>query len=337
MYRLFRRKHQPGRRPGPARWTIWEVGLIVLSLLMIAFPLYIQAYQWLYPPPVPAAELLQPRVTQTNTPNAPGTPVPPATSVPPTAAPPPYRRARHHQYRPLAVPPTAVPPTAAPPTAVPPTAAPGTSVPPTAVPPTDRANHTSHREPALTAEKVVSTSSATVGQQFSYSISVFSGSATARTISVEDEINPMLTIVGTPSASNGSCSVGGTKVTCSVSVRNGAPATITIRVQVTANATPGDRISNQAIAIDGNTTDLTGRVFVDIISQPPTNTPGSPVVPSNTPVTPGTPPSATPVYTRYAAVGYACDTRYAAVGYACDTRYAAVGYACDAEHAPPRR
>ncbi|MFL5805225.1 MAG: hypothetical protein ACJ8CR_26225, partial [Roseiflexaceae bacterium] len=90
MYRLFRRKRQPpsGRRPGPARWTVWEIGLIVLSLVLIAFPLYIQAYQWLYPPLAPAAELLQPRITQTNTPSGPATntPVTPPTNTPGGAA-----------------------------------------------------------------------------------------------------------------------------------------------------------------------------------------------------------------------------------------------------------
>src|ERR1044071_7429099 len=86
MYRLFRRKNQPPRGSGkPARWTTWEIGLIILSLLMIAFPLYVEVYQWLYPTLAPAAPLpVQPRETVTDTPSTPGTIPSPTTGPSPT-------------------------------------------------------------------------------------------------------------------------------------------------------------------------------------------------------------------------------------------------------------
>src|SRR5262245_14988008 len=82
MHRLFRLNSQPsrGRRPGPARWTPWEIGLIVLSLLLIAFPLYAEVYQWVYPRIAPAAPLEQ-RVTQTSPPGT-GQPAPTNTPQP---------------------------------------------------------------------------------------------------------------------------------------------------------------------------------------------------------------------------------------------------------------
>src|SRR5262245_1005081 len=58
MHRLFRRNKQPPpvRGRGPARWTAWEGGLIVISLLLIVFPLYAEAYRWINPSVVPAAQ-----------------------------------------------------------------------------------------------------------------------------------------------------------------------------------------------------------------------------------------------------------------------------------------
>jgi uncharacterized repeat protein (TIGR01451 family) len=61
MQRLFRRNRRPppGRGRGPARWTAYEVALIVLSLLLIVFPLYAEAYRWLNPLVAPAAPRAQ--------------------------------------------------------------------------------------------------------------------------------------------------------------------------------------------------------------------------------------------------------------------------------------
>ncbi|MEI7646460.1 MAG: hypothetical protein WCJ55_19480, partial [Chloroflexales bacterium] len=112
-----------GRGRAPARWTGWELALIVLSALMIVFPLYAEATRWIMPPLAPA----QGSVPSTD-PAGGATSAPVVnTDVPPTDVPP------------TDVPPTDVPPTSAPPTDAAPTSAPPTDVPPTDVPPTDAA------------------------------------------------------------------------------------------------------------------------------------------------------------------------------------------------------
>src|SRR5215211_39890 len=64
MQRFVRRKNRPQPGRGPARWTVWEIALMALSLLLIIFPLYAEGYRWLNPLAVPAAPLFQ-RVTDT--------------------------------------------------------------------------------------------------------------------------------------------------------------------------------------------------------------------------------------------------------------------------------
>ncbi|MBX0327434.1 hypothetical protein K2Z83_07055, partial [Oscillochloris sp. ZM17-4] len=90
-----------GRGRTPTRWTGWEIALITLSVLMIAFPLYAEATRWVMPPLAPAQE---------STPSADAVAGETAAPEPPTAEPP------------TAEPPTAEPTTAEPPTAEPPTA-----------------------------------------------------------------------------------------------------------------------------------------------------------------------------------------------------------------------
>ncbi len=48
---------RPGRGRTPARWTGWEIALIILSVLMIAFPLYAETTRWILPPLAPAQEI----------------------------------------------------------------------------------------------------------------------------------------------------------------------------------------------------------------------------------------------------------------------------------------
>ncbi len=59
MQKFFRLrpKHTPGRGRQPARWTIWEVLLLSLSVLLIIFPLYAETYRWINPLPAPAQEI----------------------------------------------------------------------------------------------------------------------------------------------------------------------------------------------------------------------------------------------------------------------------------------
>ena len=288
MQRLFRRRNQPPpiRGRAPARWTAWEIALITISLLLIVFPIYTEAYRWLNPQIVPAAPALQ---RETFTPIPSGSPV--STPTPPPGA-------------------TATP-TPPPGATATPTPLPGATATPTPLPTATPTPFIG--EPPLTVSKVASVASAGIGEQFSYSISVFSNSAAPRQVIVRDTINAQLEIIGTPSASNGSCSVSGNTVTCNVSARSGEPATITINVRVRSTATPGARISNQAIASDANdpgTTASSDEAIVEITSQvvvptatgqvPPTNTigpgtppPTSPPPPTNT-VGPGTPPPTSP-------------------------------------------
>ncbi|MEI6778055.1 MAG: hypothetical protein WCK70_14235, partial [Chloroflexales bacterium] len=75
---------QAGRGRAPARWTGWEIALIVLSTLMIAFPLYAEVTRWIMPPLAPAQAS-----TPSANPAAVATSVPIAsTNAPPTNPPP---------------------------------------------------------------------------------------------------------------------------------------------------------------------------------------------------------------------------------------------------------
>jgi hypothetical protein len=131
-----------------------------------------------------------------------------------------------------------------------------------------------------------------VGQQYNYTLSVFSNSATASTVDVRDTIDSQLEVVKT-AASKGTCSAANNQVSCSVTVQNNQPVTINITVQVRATAPLGGRISNRALAQDNRQlTAASDTVVVDIsnvASTPggPTNTPGGPTNtpggPTNTP------------------------------------------------------
>ncbi len=90
------RRVPPESKPKAVGWTGWERLLIVLSLIMIAVPLYFEAVQWVSPVSVPA------KVRRTATPTSTSIPVservnplaPPegSTAMPPLPAPPVPRR-----------------------------------------------------------------------------------------------------------------------------------------------------------------------------------------------------------------------------------------------------
>jgi len=293
MQRLFRRKNQrpSGRGRQPIAWTAWEIALIVISLLLIVFPLYAEAYRWVNPSIVPAAQ------RETDTPVAspvPTLPTPPTDTPIPTSTPggptdTPRPTATAFTVTPGTV--TTTPATDTP--TLTPASATNTPIPTVASTPTPQPTFIG--TPPLTLVKVASVASAGIGQQFSYSLSVFSNSATQRTIQVRDDVASQLDIVGTPSASNGSCSVSGKRVSCTVTAQTNRPATITITVRVRADATLGSRATNQAAASDDQSnTDLSDQVVVVINNQviPPTDTPGPP--PSATPSS-ATPSATSPV------------------------------------------
>ncbi|MBP1465588.1 hypothetical protein EYB53_007705 [Candidatus Chloroploca sp. M-50] len=74
------RPSQPGRGRGPVRWTVWEISLIVLSIVMIAFPLYAEATRLVFAPVAPAQE--NPTATPDLAFPPTNTPLPPPTETP---------------------------------------------------------------------------------------------------------------------------------------------------------------------------------------------------------------------------------------------------------------
>src|SRR6266516_4392979 len=136
-------------------------------MLLIAFPLSAEVYQWVNPTIAPAAAQ---RATQTDTPSTPGSTPNPTNTTGPTITSSPTRTSGPS--------PTTGPTNTAGPTLT------------TGPTPTTNPN-----EPPLSVDKIASLASATVGQQFSYSISVFTNSPSPRTVIVQDSINPQLTIV----------------------------------------------------------------------------------------------------------------------------------------------
>lgn len=313
MRHLKRRSSRLPRR-GPARWTPLEFTMLVLSILLIVFPLYAEAYRWINPVRVPAAQL--------DTPTMVGEPAPTVSDPEENAIVP---QATRETFTPLPETPTVIGATATSTVAVPTdtpvvqptdTAVPGTPTnttePPTAtsttepgvptnttepVPPTNTVvvdtpipSATSIvGEPPVTIEKVASVAIARIGQDFSYSLSVFSSSTTPLAAQVTDSLDAQTEFVSA-AASNGTCSESNRTVTCSITVQNGAPVGITIRVRVRLDAPNGGRIRNQAsVRDDANNAASSDPVFVEISgfgpTVAPTNTP-DPNQPTNTAVAP---------------------------------------------------
>ena len=86
MQQSSQRTPPQGRGRAPARWTVWEIALVMLSVLMIAFPLYAGTMSWIMPP---AAQgfVPQQRFTSTATNEVPTTPTTPTTVTPTTETP----------------------------------------------------------------------------------------------------------------------------------------------------------------------------------------------------------------------------------------------------------
>ncbi|MCS6840809.1 MAG: hypothetical protein NZ699_17315 [Roseiflexus sp.] len=88
MQRLPDRHRSPhsGRGRAPARWTIYEILLVALSVALIIFPLYAEVYRWVYPAFAPAAPRAQEAPTEART-SAPAEPTTGAPTDVPTEAP----------------------------------------------------------------------------------------------------------------------------------------------------------------------------------------------------------------------------------------------------------
>ena len=340
------RPTQPGRGRPPARWTGLELTLILLSAVMIAYPLFAGTVSIIAPPLAPAQEL-PPTADQpaTDTPD-PAFPLPPTdTAVPPpptdTAIPPPptdtavpaIDQVATNTTRPATPTSTIDPstPTSTVPVGDTPTATvlvgdtptpSSTSDPNISPTPSSTSDPNISPTPTLTQGpttgvrvfKVASVSEASVGQNFSYSVSVITDSATDQQVSMSDGLDANLEVLSASSGS-GSCTTGQT-VSCNLTLRADNPASVTIQVRVRAGVTVGTNISNSASAgsassgsvnvrvVGGGGTPLPSPTGPTITPSPsptgPTITPspsptGPTLTPTNTPVTPvATTPSLTP-------------------------------------------
>ncbi|MDZ4721326.1 MAG: hypothetical protein SH847_22930, partial [Roseiflexaceae bacterium] len=307
----------PRRKRGPARWTPLEAALIIVSLVLIAFPLYIEAYRWINPLVIPAASRQQ--SAPSPIPEVPETPVP-ATAVPeqpsavpeaPTTAvvqPEPTNadaaaRSTLTPELPTAAPTNTVPPGTTVPatattvgsTAVPATATTvgSTAVPATAVPTSTTLAGTATASPVPTITstpplgeaplllvKNASRSSAAQGESVSFAISVFTDKADTNTIEVRDLIDQQLEITSATSNS-GTCSSSGNQVICTVTARRNNPAAINITVRVRADATSGALLKNQALAQDDRQFPAASDTITILVE-------GKPVAPAPTSITPPT-------------------------------------------------
>ncbi|MCX7792154.1 MAG: hypothetical protein N2378_16085 [Chloroflexaceae bacterium] len=316
------RPSSPGRGRAPARWTKLELVLILLSVVMIAFPLYAGAMRFVFPPPAPAQEstpeaptvdpALPPTTVPTDTPRPTDTLVPLPTD---TQAPTPTDTGGPQQIvtaTSIPTPPTNTPeptstvgtvtPTNTVGTATPtvgtatPTSTVGTATPTNTVGPGTPTTVAPTNTPApvtgVRVFKVASVSEAAPGQQFSYSVAVVTDSTANQQVTMEDAISGELEVLSA-SSSSGNCNVGQT-VQCTLTINDTNPATVTIQVRVRATVAAGTSIANSATA-GGQSS---GRVVVRVSGAPvasptpggPTVTPGGPTVtPGGPTVTPGGP------------------------------------------------
>jgi uncharacterized repeat protein (TIGR01451 family) len=120
----------------------------------------------------------------------------------------------------------------------------------------------------LSLTKTASVSSTTVGDQFSYTLTVKNGGPQDSTgTAVSDPLPSQVTLVSA-SASQGSCS-GTTTVTCSLgTVANGASATVTITVKAATAGTATNKASVTGALTDTNTANNAASVNVTINAAP---------------------------------------------------------------------
>ena len=149
-----------------------------------------------------------------------------------------------------------------------------------------------------------------IGQEFSYSLSVTTQSDTPITLTLRDVLDSNLELLSA-SAFGGSCSTGQT-VVCTLTVSRFNPASVTLQVRVRPSASEGSNIPNQAVLEQGSQqVGVSNVVVVRVLggstpTAPITNTPTqvgtdtptpvttvAPVV-TNTPVTSPVPPTPRP-------------------------------------------
>jgi uncharacterized repeat protein (TIGR01451 family) len=240
----------------------------------------------------PAAPPAPPDLPDASAPVAPPALPPPPTETQEPAAVPPAEQ--------MSTPPTStpLPPSSTPIPAYTPVLSPtATSLPATPtftpMPPSPTVIPTPTRVPVIGSPiRVVKLASASVvdpGEEFRYSISLFTSDTVPVAVTLEDVLDSNLEVVRA-SATNGSCSAGQT-VTCSLTIQDAAPAIVTIQVRVRA-ATPFGTVTNQARAGTGDRSATSEVISVQVNgSKPiPTGTP-LPVTATATAVVPTTTPS----------------------------------------------
>lgn len=330
MQRLPDRHRSPRSGRAPARWTFYELLLIVLSVALIIFPLYVEVYRWVYPAFAPAAPRAQEAPTETPASSPAEAPASSPTEAPassPTEAPvtePQARATETPEPSPTAGPsPTSSPTSVNTPTpSNTPTATSGVQTPvatntptptsdsgttPTPIPtfsPTRTSTPTFTPGPSptpvlgvppLTLSKSASVQFASPGQEFTYSLAVGTNSSVPIQIEVRDPINAQLEVTGT-SASNGSCQVSGNTVVCTVTAIVNQPVSININVRVRPGVQSETIISNQAAAQDSRGfTAASDPVTVripggDVVPPTPSPDPNRPTAPPATPTPPGVTP-----------------------------------------------
>ncbi len=272
-----------GRGRAPAPWTIWELMAIAVSILMIVVPLVVEGLNWIQPPIAPAQGLMEatgPTIELEQRPPT-FTPVPTNTPTSGTVTP----------VTPTPVTPTPVTPTADTPTPVTPTPVTTTPIPtftPSPTPGTTRVT------------KVASLTTVSIGQDFSYSLSVTTQSDTPITLTLRDVLDSNLELLSV-SVFGGTCFSGQT-VLCTLNVSRLNPASVTLQVRVRPSASEGSNIPNQAVLEQGSQqVGVSNVVVVRVLgvstpTAPITNTPTQVGTDTPTPVTP-TVATVTPVTT----------------------------------------
>lgn len=342
------RPKSPGRGRAPARWTGLEITLIVLSVLMIAYPLFSGAVGLVAPPPAPAQEsTTDPAQAPTDTPD-PVFPQPSETAPPPPPSDTPLPPPSDTPVPPLPSDTTVPPPASNTPEPPSPSETPSdggnqqvgtaTSRPITATPtvgtstetatvttgagtpspipgsPTNTPTVTNTPNPSFSATpvttqppvdgvrvfKIASVSEAAPEQNFSYSVTVITSSATDQTVTLNDSVDANLEVLSA-SSSSGTCTAG-QLVVCTLTIRDDNPASVTIQVRVRPGVPVDTTILNSASAggatsapigvrISGAGTPLpspTAQTAVATATGIPGGSPTS-AAPTNTPVPPPAP------------------------------------------------
>jgi hypothetical protein len=143
-------------------------------------------------------------------------------------------------------------------------------------------------DPPITIDKQASTSEVTLGQVFSYTLTITSNSDIERPIDARANIDGQVEVIGLES-DTGTCAIENA-VVCSLPLQRGQVAKVKIDVRVRDDASVGARIVSQAQAQDGvSNTAASEQVFVDIVAPDQTQLQATPGAQESVPETAATP------------------------------------------------